>query len=310
MSATPKQARRFCFTLNNPSDEHHFAIVDLAVNYEHTRYLVYQVEKAPSTGTVHVQGYCEFDAPHRFSRVLDLLPVGAHVEGARGTAKQNVLYCTKSESRIDGPYEYGTPSFRSQGRRSDLLDTVAALSKAATLEEAILGDEAKEACYVKYHRGLERLATLKGKAIRRPSGIRKRRVVCIWGPTGTGKTHTCYTRLASSYPEEEPYICPDNSGRWFDGYSGQRGVIFDDFRAEDDGMPVSVFLRITDQYPFSVPIKGGFVRWDPEVIYFTSNRHPKTFYSDQDPRTQEAVQRRLTEVSELTQPWVDDAKTE
>lgn len=303
----PKQARRFCFTLNNPSDSDR-SLIDQLKDYEHFRYLVYQIEKAPTTGTEHVQAYIEFDAPHRFQRVLSLLPKGAHVESARGTAKQNVLYCTKSDTRIAGPFEFGEASFRSQGRRSDLLDAVEALANASSLEEAILGDSAREACYVKYHRGLEKLATLKGKAVRRAARTRKRRVCVVWGPTGTGKTHSCYAKLQAEYPEEEPFIIPDNSGRWFDGYVGQRGALIDDFRAEDDLMPVSFFLRFTDQYPISVPVKGGFVRWDPEVIYITTNRHPNTFYSDQDPNTRAAVQRRFTEVSELTQPWCDDAK--
>lgn len=302
------RARRFCFTLNNPSDEHHLELVDLAVSCPTVRYLVYQVERAPTSGTEHIQGYIELRDPLRFKAIVDLLPAGAHVESARASAKQNVLYCTKADTRANGPYEFGTPSFREQGRRSDLLDTVAALAKSRSLLEAIDGDEAKEACYAKYSRGLQALASLKGKALRPPQPIRKKRVVCLWGPTGTGKTHTAYTSLQAAYPDEEPFIVPDNSGRWFDGYHGQSGVIFDDFRAEDDHMPVSLFLRITDQYPISVPIKGGFQPWKPEVIYLTSNRHPATFYSDQDPRTQAAVQRRLTEVSELTQPWTDDAK--
>lgn len=297
------QKRRWLFTLNNPSEEDHVRLRGLEFDCPDFRFLIYQVERAPTTGTEHIQAYLELHACYRFSRVLSLLPAGAHVESARGSCEQNILYCSKEDTRVSGPYEYGTPSVRKQGRRTDLLDAISALDSSASLEEAILASESAQACYVKYSRGLEKLAALKKKPINARQSVRTRRVICLWGPTGTGKTHTAYTTLLERYPESEPFIAPDNSGKWFDGYSGQRGVIFDDFRAEDDNMPVSLFLRLTDRYPMQVPIKGGFVRWDPEEIYLTGNQHPNTYYSNLDPRTHEAVQRRLVEIRELSQPW-------
>lgn len=310
-SAFPR-ARRFCFTLANPSEDTHYELANIQFICPDFRYLIYQVEKAPTTGTEHIQAYLELNAVYRFQRVLSLLPDGSHVESARGTCQQNILYCSKADSRVNGPFEYGTPSVRSQGRRSDLLSLMSTLETATSLEEAVLSSESNQACYVKYHRGLEKLASLKKKPISNRIGIQPRRVCVIWGPTGTGKTHTAYTSLQTLYPEEEPFICPCNSGQWFDGYNGQRGVIFDDFRAQDDNMPVSTFLRIFDKYPLTVPIKGGFVQWSPETIYLTTNINPASFYSNQPEQTYQAVQRRLTEVSELTQPYAPqlEEKTE
>lgn len=307
---SPKQARRFCFTYPNPSEDTHYELANLQFSCDDFRYLIYQVEKAPTTGTRHIQAYLELNAVYRFKRLLSILPRGAHVESARGTCKQNILYCSKTDTRIDGPYEYGTPSVRSQGQRSDLLAMVTSLDSASSLEEAVLSNESNQTCYVKYHRGLEKLAALKKKPVSRRSGIQSRRVIALWGSTGTGKTHTAYTALQTLYPEEEPFLCPCNSGQWFDGYNGQRGAIFDDFRAEDDNMPVSTFLRLFDKYPLQVPIKGGFVPWNPETVYITTNVNPASFYSKCPEQTYQAVQRRLTQVSELSQPYISEEKTE
>ena len=53
---------------------------------------------------------------------------------------------------------------------------------------------------------------------------------------------------------------------WFDGYIGQDTAIFDDFRAS--GNRFSYILRIIDRYPMDVPVKGGFVYWNPKYIVF------------------------------------------
>lgn len=303
--------RRWVFTVNNPTDEHKGKLEE-ATLVPQFRYLIYQIEKAPITGTEHIQGYIEFNVAMYFRKVVQLLPTGAHVEGARGSCEQNVLYCSKPDTRVAGPFEYGEKSVSGQGKRSDLHGFVETLDQSSSLSEAILSSTANKSVFVKYHRGIEKLAALQKKPLDASGTIGPRKVVvCLWGPTGTGKTHTAHSDLASRHPEEQPFTCPYNSGQWFDGYAGQRGVIFDDFRAEDDNMPVSTFLRITDRYKLSVPVKGGTVDWNPRVIYFTSNRNPVTFYSNSHPNTQAAVQRRFTEVRELTQPWTgsDEEKT-
>lgn len=301
----PRQARRFCFTLNNPTDEHHLHLRDLEFSCPDFRFLIYQVEKAPSTGTEHIQGYLELNAQYRFERLLRLLPRGSHVESARGNAKQNVLYCSKPDSRVAGPYQYGSAAFLSQGKRNDIADAVKHLKSSSSLQKALETSDSFVSAFAKYHRGFEKIAAYTRIPLTDRTPIRQRRVVVLWGPTGTGKTHTAYSDLQARYPEEEPFICPDNSGKWFDGYNGHRGVIFDEFRTGPGRMPVETFLRLTDQYPVQVPIKGGFVRWDPEIIYLTSNESPEhAWYSDEHPDTRASYLRRLSEIRYLSVAFV------
>lgn len=304
LSVQPKQARRFCFTLNNPTEENHHELSDCFYSSGRVRFLLYQLERAPSTGTEHIQAYIEFNTQMRFRAVLQLLPHGVCLLASRGSANDNIEYCSKPDSRIDGPYIYGTPSIHRQGRRSDLHDALDILSTSSSVQEACQRDEFGP-CYVKFHKGLERWAAMRKIPVYPVSGIRKKRVVVLWGDTGTGKTYTAYQCLRSLYPEEEPFFAPCNSGLWFDGYTGQKGVLFDDFRGEADKMPVTLFLRLTDQYPLQVQVKGGFVNWTPETIYFTMNQNPASLYSNEIGATRNAVQRRLQEVSELKERYVE-----
>ena len=58
---------------------------------------------------------------------------------------------------------------------------------------------------------------------------------------------------------------------WFDGYDGQDTAIFDDFRAS--GNRFSYILRLIDRYPMDVPVKGGFVYWNPGTLYSPAQEH-------------------------------------
>lgn len=56
-------------------------------------------EICPSTGTPHLQGYCEFKIKLRWS-VFKSLPKGIEWQSARGNRKQNQDYCSKEEKFI------------------------------------------------------------------------------------------------------------------------------------------------------------------------------------------------------------------
>lgn len=77
---------------------------------EKVRYVIYQVESAPTTGTIHTHVYVEFDKPVRRPQAIKLLslPEEAHFEARQGTRTQARDYCRKEESRVSGPFEFGT----------------------------------------------------------------------------------------------------------------------------------------------------------------------------------------------------------
>lgn len=112
MPPTQTRGSRWCFTLNNPTNEDEGRLSSL----ECITYLVFGRETAPTTGTSHLQGFVIFNSTLRFSRVRELLGERCHIERTRGTSQQARDYCTK-----EGDFtEIGTfPS--AQGRRTDLI---------------------------------------------------------------------------------------------------------------------------------------------------------------------------------------------
>ena len=59
------------------------------------------------------------------------------------------------------------------------------------------------------------------------------RVLCLYGPTGTGKTYAAINLIAN---RRDYYIaeCPSSRGSklWFDGYEGQKTLVLDDFSGD------------------------------------------------------------------------------
>ena len=120
-----KQARDWCFTVNNPvQSEQEF--LEYLKTVSDLRYAVFQRERAPETGTEHYQGYFEFTQPKWFTTIKKCLSkktigVDAHIEQRRAKRTQARLYCMDEETRISPTYyEYG--EFIEDGERTDLTD--------------------------------------------------------------------------------------------------------------------------------------------------------------------------------------------
>uniref|UniRef100_UPI004047AAC7 hypothetical protein n=1 Tax=Rheinheimera sp. TaxID=1869214 RepID=UPI004047AAC7 len=108
------RARRYVFTINNPTEEDEPTFLE-----PHVKYLVYVMQKGEQ-GTPHYQGYVEFKSAKTHSAAAKLLP-RAYVAAAKGTAQQASDYCTESDTNIGEPVIIGQPpSSRTPGKRTDL----------------------------------------------------------------------------------------------------------------------------------------------------------------------------------------------
>lgn len=111
--AHPNQAKRWCFTLNNPTP---LEVQNLQATPENTfSYLIFGHEVGDN-GTPHLQGYFILQTKLRL-RQIKLLPgfARAHLEVSRGTPAQAALYCKK-----DGNFEeFGELPQGNQGKRTD-----------------------------------------------------------------------------------------------------------------------------------------------------------------------------------------------
>lgn len=96
-----KRGRKWCFTLNNYSENE---ITQIHKNLENEKY-IFGKEKGKS-GTPHLQGYVEFKNAKSLDKMKKLIP-RAHFEKALGTLEQNKKYCSK-----DGDYFSSFPKTR------------------------------------------------------------------------------------------------------------------------------------------------------------------------------------------------------
>lgn len=271
------QSRRWCFTLNNPDGQLDFA--DSRV-----RLAVWQLELAPETGTPHFQGYINFENNPRLSVVKAVIRGEPHCEPARGTHEECVAYCTKEESRVEGPWFYPDEAtvrgFSGQGARTDLAALAELVKQGKPMAEVAAADPAT---WIRNYRGLAMYNSL----LHPPAMRESVRVTCMHGPPGIGKSTAAYHVFPDIFP-----IPLDKEALWFDGYTGQSAVLLDDYAGQ---LSISTFNRICDPFPFNAPVKGGFVaaRWTTVVIL--CNADPCTWYRvfQYDAQIIDAVYRRI-----------------
>jgi len=231
------------------------------------RYAVMQLERAPETGTVHLQGYLQFFVRQHWSRVKSEMKWldKAHFENAKGSAESNRVYCTKTESRLEGtePYEYGEMEMREDkgNEKIDMEEVRKRIRETGSIKDV----PAK--IVMRHPAGLKMLMSECEPPFRANF-----KVLCIVGSTGIGKSHWA----AMKYPHAGRAHY-GNCGMWFTNVSADTEVvIFDDFLGQ---VPLQTALIYFDKFPMYFEVKGGMV---PAMKYrlcvITSNSVPDIWY--------------------------------
>ena len=252
--------RKWIFTLNGIAGVD--SVPDLwdASKMQH---MVYQLERAPTTGQLHLQGTVHFLNPTRMGAAKASLGGDTvHVEVCRNYTKA-VEYCKKLDTRVAGPWEHGKAT--TQGMRTDLQTAVEMVvggkrSREIALEQPVL--------FARFAKNIQALR----QELECPRQRDNLLVALFWGETRSGKTRSVY----DLWNAQNVYRVFDPKTPWMDGYSDQKIALLDDF---GEGMMNIHYLKnLLDRYPMDVPIKGGRVAWNPELIVITSNGPPETWY--------------------------------
>jgi len=264
--------RNFCWTINNYTLEDFEGVEKLA---EICSYLVAGFEKAPTTGTPHLQCYAELTKQTRRTTIMKYIPRGAKVEPRKGNSKQASDYCKK-----DGDFlEWGVLS--KQGERSDLH----------AIKEFCLTDGMRGVTAISNNMQQIRVCE-KFLTYNEPERNWKPEVIWLWGPTGTGKS-----RRAREICGDDVF-CKNTATKWWDGYDAHENVIIDDFR--DSWWSITYMLALLDRYSFQVEVKGGQRQMRAKRIVITSAVAPGDCYAG----TGEAIGqllRRLDSVTNVTE---------
>lgn len=293
------RSRSFCFTLNNPTPDEERLIQALEALY-----VIYGREKAPKTGTPHLQGYVYFENGKTESAARKLLP-RAHVERARGDAWQNMEYCSK-----DGDvFTKGTPPASTKEKGDGEVSRWAEAYKA--VEERRYEDVPPDIIC----RSLRQIEY----AVERVSGVKRKVSMLegelehewIYGPPRTGKSRYVSEAYSDAYLK-------DPTSRWWDGYNDQDVVVLDDY--DSAGVRPIYLKRWLDRYPFPAEVKKGQAVIRPRKVVITSNYHPNELWRDET--TRKAILARvklikidhdnppppLFEADEPGPPWSENAE--
>lgn len=263
------RCKNWVFTLNNYTDPEVETIRSLGDNPQ-VVYIVFGREEGEE-GTPHLQGTICFHQRQRFRQAKRILGERCHLEKMRGSPSQAADYCKK-----DGDFEEFGELPGGSGQRNDLIALKNDIDNGHRLD--VIADNHFGA-YLRYYKGINEYRRLKAT----PRNWQTL-VIVYWGATGTGKTRSVHDNSTDLYTHV--------GGLWFDGYQGQKQVLFDDFSGSD--FKISYLLKLLDRYPMQVPVKGGFVNWNPEEIYITSNLAPHTWFRNAHEEHVLALERRFS----------------
>lgn len=251
--------QRWCFTLNNYTEDEYKKIVTFCDESKPTYAVI--GKEVGEKGTPHLQGYLNLGAKRqRLTAMKKLIGLRAHLEVAQGDDLQNQKYCTKDNDFV----EFGVPQFA--GKRNDLQGACDLLKESKKVNDVAL---TFSSTYVKYHRGFEALQSQLTAGSPRNW---KTKVTVLVGPPGSGKSRYC-AGIADRDYKNSTYYKP--RGEWWDGYEGDECVIIDDFYG---WLKYDELLKITDRYPYRVPVKGGYRQFVAKCILITSNVDIEEWY--------------------------------
>lgn len=210
-------------------------------------------------------------------------------------------YCQKQLTRLDGPYITGTlPTTPSnKGSRSDITKACDAIKSHKGMRHVV---DNYSAAFVKYHKGFAAMEEWCN------TNIEKGKPMVHWlhGPTGCSKTHTAYQMCAVVDPKKMSTIklMPTTKSEvFFNGYTDQKCVIFDDF---DGKVEIEKLFQFLDPGICMANTKGGYRPWMATLIIFTCNVPPEVLYMSafmKNDKHKDAFLRRIDSVRHMNVPY-------
>lgn len=244
------------------------------------RYCSAQLERGEQELREHLQGYIELSKPQRLSWLKSNVSTTAHFEPRRGTRDQARDYSRKDDTRVEGPWEFGTWESGGSGARNDLQAVADRVKEGATLKEIA---EEHPVQFIRYSRGIKELHSVLSTKVRNPDT--PHRCIVMLGPPGCGKTKLAHALFPGAYWKPPAAL-------WFPNYNGEDCVIFDDLNS--GWFTMDEYKRAVDRYQYMGQTKGGYVSLANDTTVITSNTLPHRWYKNK-PDELPAITRRITE---------------
>lgn len=273
----------FCFTLNNYTNDEYTTVI--AFCERESKYWIVGKEVG-DRGTPHLQGYASLRRRRTLNALKSEFSARAHIEVARGTARQNRAYCSKGGDFREGG-NVPSNSVDTKKSRDELASEFAIRFREGIEGIQQFAGEYAGTWYYSGHNLLRNALTIQ-KAIHRPDI----QVQWIYGAPGVGKSRKAH----EDYPDA---FIKDPRTKWWNGYMLEKSVIIDDFGP--NGIDINHLLRWFDRYKCYVETKGGMVPLWADKFVVTSNFEPSDCFKDKEGVTHpqmDALYRRI-EVIEM-----------
>ena len=288
------QSRRWFLTINNPTqtdDE----MKEYIENLEHFKYCAFQREKGEETGTVHFQLFIIFSIGKRFNTIKNYFPT-AHIEQAKGSNVQCRDYCTKSATRISGPYELG--QFAEERTRTDIKQFFELIDEGAS------DIELRKLFPTLFLREFNKLNALRMvKNIDYSKQKRDVEVTYVYGPSGSGKT----TYVEDLTINDSVFYVDTFDNSAFTGYKGESTLIIDEYKGQFN---LQFFNRLLDSSPVKLRGLASLSMACFIKVYIISNFRYKDLYKHEQEENYEQYQgfvRRLHKIVRISnfKPYVE-----
>ena len=292
---TEKKSRKYQLTFNNPLDHGftHEIIKTTLASFPGMQYWC-MCNEIGEQGTPHTHLYLYSPNAILFSTLQQRF-MGAHIEAAKGSHRENRDYIRKEGRWLDdAKHETNLPeTFEESGalpierdKRELVSSEILSLIQSGSSNAEIL---------VQYPSAMNRLQHI--EAARQTlleecysNQWRDLEVTYLWGKTGVGKTRS----IMEKYGYSRVYRVT-NYDHPFDDYKGQDVILFEEFRSS---LPIQDMLKYLDGYPLMLPCRYSNKAACFTKVYLVSNiplsaQYPNVQVSE--PETYRAFCRRINQ---------------
>jgi len=238
----------FCFTRMDDEEP---------VLHEKMQCMVYQREKAPTTGKLHWQGAFKVCNANGITVQSAIKLCLGHITGANGTWQQNVEYCTKEDTRVSDPVILGTPP-RTPKVKPDTVSKlsllVADLKNGSSLDELMINHTE---AFIRNSNGIKSVIKAFSEKVTVPYALSDYDTppleldipVVLVGSAGIGKTSFALAHFVNP-------LLVRHKDDLLKITKAHDGIVFDDM--DFTHWPRTAQIHITDfDFPSSIDVKFG-----------------------------------------------------
>lgn len=293
-------SRKYQLTINNPDKLgfDHSTIKNTLLKFSGCVYWCMGDEVGNENGTPHTHLYMAFRNAVMFQTVQQRF-YGAHIEVANGSHQENRDYIRKSGkwqddvkhgTSVPGTFEESGELPQEESKRQKQSEAILAMVEDGANDAEIL--RAFPSAMNHLPRIQQARQTLLEEKYK--NDYRELHVVYIWGGAGVGKTRSIMERYGY-----ENVFRVTNYSHPFDGYKGQKVILFDEFRSS---LPLADMLNYLDGYPIMLPCRYADRAAYYDTVYIVSNIPLEKQYPNvqiEEPASYQALLRRIHEKYEM-----------